>query len=109
MRIIRRIPTEKQQNDQAWRSTDRPTRQVLRELGRLGYDIASVTPNDEVDDEAAVRIYLRDVGAKGLNVVLRVALDGRITRVAVGRESFTARQALPWLRKRAARDRRYLP
>jgi peptidoglycan hydrolase-like protein with peptidoglycan-binding domain len=109
MRVIRRIPTAKQQTDQAWRAIDKPTRQVLRELARLGYDVNSVSPVDGEDDEAASRIYLTGVGARALNVVLRVAADGRVTRVAVGHESFTVRQALLWLRKRAARERRYLP
>lgn len=110
MRIIRRIPTIGEQDDTAWRATDKPTRDVLRELGRLGYDEAGIAPADPDDEPTvAARIYLTNVGAKKLSVVARIGMDGRLIRLVVGQHSFTAKQALPWLHKRAPRDKTYLP
>jgi hypothetical protein len=110
MRVIRSIPTVKQQNDRAWRATDKPTRDVLRELGRLGYDLSSIAPADPDDEPAvAARIYFTNVGAKALTMVARIGMDGNLIRLVVGDKSFTAKQALPWLRKRAPRDKTYLP
>ena len=104
MHVVKRIPTVKQQADTAWRSQDSWTRETLRELARLGYDLVSVTPGEDRD----IRIYLVNVGAKALNVVVRVNADGVITRVAISQQSLTARQAALWLHKRAAREKRYL-
>lgn len=112
-RIIRRVPTAKQQTDIAWRATDRWTREVLREIGRLGYDVTSWTSDD---DPPVGRVYLGHVGAKDLTMVLRVVPDGddriRVERVMCaphsGHSGWTARQAALWLPKRASRERRYL-
>jgi hypothetical protein len=110
MRIIKRIPTAKQQGDQAWRAIDKPTRDVLRELGRLGYaGVTCAVAEPEDDPQVAARLYFTGVGAKGIDLVARIALDGKLLRIVSGKQSFTAKQALPWLRKRAPRDKTYLP
>lgn len=93
-----------------WRATDRPSRLVIAELGRLGFDITNVTTADPEDEpRVAARVYLAGVGRKSLDVIIRLGMDGTIIRVVSGAESFTARQALPWLKKKAARDTKYLP
>jgi hypothetical protein len=111
MRILKRIPTVKQQDDKAWREQPNWTREVLHELGRLGYDLDAAVPIDAEDDAtAAVRLHMSNVGARALTVVVRVSTGGEVQRVAIGQDSFTARQAALWLHKRAPRDdaRRYL-
>lgn len=107
MRIIKRIQTAAQRINEEWRAQDEPTRRVLREIGRLGYD-----PNptrQESDGVEPGRVYFTGVGAKRLTVVVRVEPEtSKILRVVVGKKSFTARQAGPWLAKRAPREKRYL-
>ena len=97
-RVIRRIPTEREQCNIAWRSTDRWKKEVIRELARLGSSGATIGEEG--------RVYVSGVGRAGMTLVLRadVTADGiTIRRVILGRESWTARQAALWLRKRAAR------
>jgi hypothetical protein len=111
MRIIKRIKTAKQQTDSEFRAQDKWSREVIRELTRLGYDPdpAVRTPDDDDGDSAVGRVYFTGVGARQLTVVVRTEKDtARILRVTVGRESMTARQAALWLHKRAAREKRYL-
>lgn len=98
MRIIRRIPTEADRNNAAWRSLNKWTRELLRELGRLGYDVTG-----EVDDHT----YLTNVGRAAMTLVLRADLTtGDIQRVSYGQHSWTARQATLALRRKAARSRK---
>jgi len=111
MRIIRRLPTVREQDDRLWREEEKWTREVMRELGRLGFDygpIQTIERGDEPGDNAVVRLYLKDVGARRITVVLRVRADGRITRVGSGGNSWTARQAALWLHKRSPRTKKYL-
>lgn len=96
-RVVHRVPTAAQQLDVQWRSTDKWTRALIKELIRLGYDVANITPE---------LVYLTNVGRLALTVVLRV--DSRVTgltvaRVTIGHASRTPRQATLWLRKRAPR------
>jgi hypothetical protein len=105
VRVVKRVPTVKQQTDRQWRSQERWTRELMREVARLDYDVRSIVPSGD----GPVRVYLENVGAKALSLVLRVEPDGHVSRVACGRESWTARQAALWLRKRSPREKRYLP
>lgn len=108
MRIIKRIPTLKQQVDADWRAADKWSREVRREIARLGYDVDENQTLKSDGDEPG-RVYLTNVGAKALTVVVTVEPETvKILRVTIGRESFTARQAALWLRKRAPREKRYL-
>jgi len=97
-RVVRRVPTTREQIDSTWRSSDRWTKELVRELARLGYDVESMV---------AERVYLTNVGRAGATVVLRVnyeRTDGiEVERVAIGRADLTARQATLALRRRAAR------
>jgi hypothetical protein len=110
MRIIKRVPTVKQQADAAYRSLDKWTKAVTTEIGRLRYD--DMVSTVVADGDEPGRVYFTGVGAEGLTVILRTRADTdapyRIERVVIGRESMTARQAALWLHKRAARDKRYL-
>lgn len=97
-RVVRRVPTLGQQNAAEWRTIHRWTRELLREIGRLGYAAATVGEEG--------RVYLTDVGRGRFTLVLRADIDAdgiTVQRVMLGRESWTARQATLWLRKRAAR------
>src|SRR4051812_27270956 len=109
VRSIRTVPTFKPPEHAEFRAYDKWSKELLRELARLGYTINS-WGYTEPPDPVGSHIYLTDVGRSGLTIVLRAVtsgLDGiRIERVAVGRESFTARQAALWLRKRASRVKR---
>lgn len=109
-RIVRRIPTIQEQQADAWRAQERWTRELMRELARVGYDIVGnqVTDPDDEPADSAVRLYLDHVGAENMSMILRVSVGGRVTRVLCGKDSFTARQAALWLRKRAPRERKYL-
>lgn len=110
MRIIKRIATAKQQADARWRSGDKWSREVTRELARLGYDVDESQTVKAVDDEPG-RTYFTNVGARALTVVVTSEAAGptyRILRVTIGRETFTARQAALWLHKRSPREKRYL-
>jgi hypothetical protein len=110
MRIIKRIPTEKQQRDAEYRALDKWSRAVTQEITRLGYTSVSHT---KAEGDEPGRVYFTGVGARDLTIVVRTVPNPeaayRITRVLIGRDSMTARQAALWLRKRAAREKRYLP
>jgi hypothetical protein len=111
MRVIRTVPTVREQTDAEFRAYDKWSKEVLRELARLGYTVDHWTYNREPEPVGG-RLYLRDVGRDRMLLVLRYAprrLDGiRIERVAFGRGSWTARQAALWLRKKAPLVPRYL-
>jgi hypothetical protein len=105
--------TEYMEVEIAFHGADHWTQEVVHELDRLGYDLDQLVPADVVGDSGPVgRIYLNHVGARDLTIVLRVVPtdDGyKIARVLCGRElDATARQAVPWLKKRSARVKRYL-
>jgi hypothetical protein len=102
MRIVKRIPTAKEQADVQWRAQDNWTRELMREVARLGYDVRSIVPA-EGEGPTAVRMYLENVGALALSLVLRIETDGHVSRVASGRRSMTARQAALWLHTRSPR------
>ena len=49
-RVVRRVPTTREQIDSTWRSSDRWTKELVRELARLGYDVESMVAVAQ-DDE----------------------------------------------------------
>jgi hypothetical protein len=128
MHIVRRVPTERDLNDaetekaraqlnvdayrdSTFRAYEKWSQEVLEELARLGYTVDHWTYN-QPGEPVGGHLYLTDVGRDRMLIVLRYvthSLDGiRILRVSSGRESWTARQAAPWLRKRAPLVPRYL-
>lgn len=106
-RVVASIPTAKEQRDMEWRSTEKWTRETIREIMRLGFEVDNVTPDLDSRDPGSTRVYLSGVGRSGMFLVLRACSDSQdgilIKRVTFGTQSWTARQAALWLRKRAAR------
>jgi len=95
-RVVRKVPTLAEQTSALFRQSSRWTREVIRELARLGADIASITDT---------HVYLINVGRNKMTITIRHTgeFPVEIARVTFGRESWTARQAALWLRKRATR------
>jgi hypothetical protein len=114
MRVIKAIPSLKQQADSQWRAADKWSREFMRELARVGYDgwdLPADAPHpgtQHADGDEPGRVYFTGVGAQALTLVVRVEPGtGKVLRVACGRESMTARQATLWLHPKAPRaDRR---
>jgi hypothetical protein len=112
-RTVRRIPTAAEQNTTAWRSTDRWTREVVRQIARLGgvvaadsadWGFADLSPTESAEN--LIRVYLVRVGRSDMSLTLSIveAAGGIVVRrVQFGERSFTARQAALWLRQRVAR------
>lgn len=111
-RIVKRILTADERRQADWLATDKHTRDLMRELYRLGFNIDGDTDNG--------RIMLSDVGRAKLTLILVHTTEGEtpasVTRVFYGPipagvvrgelppdRGHTARQAALWLRKRAAR------
>jgi hypothetical protein len=100
-RVVRRVPTEAEAVTAAWRSSDRWSQAVIRELDRLGHDSFSFGQPGQ--------IYVTGVGRTGFTLAIRFDVEGlkvddfTVLRVTFGREVWTARQAALWLRKRAAK------
>lgn len=96
-RIVRRVPTAAEQDEQVWRTSDAGTRELMRVLARLGYTIAAILPAE---------VHLTGVGAEQFAVILRADLDGtriRVRQVGIGGDTLTVRQATDRLRHRTAR------
>jgi hypothetical protein len=70
----------------------RPTRLLMMELHRLGYEVASMVDN---------RGYFRTGKGKILILVLSECADFEITHVVLGRCTMTPWQALLWARGQA--------
>jgi hypothetical protein len=112
-RTIHRIPTLKEQRDAAWRSTDKWTREAVREILRLGFDVACDSGDFSYLDLVVeghgemTRVYLTNVGRTRMTLTLCADADEQggiiIRRVLFGDLSWTARQAALWLRKRSPR------
>lgn len=101
-RVVGRITGPAEGATTAWRSTDRWSRAVIRELDRLGHDPFTV-------GQRAGQIYATGVGRARMTLVITFDVEGfqvddfTILRVTFGRETWTARQAALWLKARAAR------
>jgi hypothetical protein len=110
--VVLRILTAQERRRADWLATDKNTRDLLRELYRLGFDIDGDTDNG--------RIMLSNVGRVRLTLFLVHTIEGEtpaaVTRVFYGPipagqirgelppdRGHTARQAAAWLSKRAAR------
>lgn len=100
-RVVRRVRSVAEQTAAAWKATDRWSREFVRQLDRLGHD--------NMTFGSVGTIYINGVGRSGMTLVVRFDVEGfevdgfRVLRVTFGRETFTARQAALWLRKRAAK------
>ncbi len=103
-RTIRRIPTAQEVITELFRDADRWTRSVIRELARLGYDAEQDHPVP--DGEVYSRLYLTNVGAGGMILVLSLTPAGQtveIVSVTFGDTTWTAREAARFLKARKAR------
>jgi len=101
-RVIRRIPTAEEQAiadaNVQWRSTDKWTRALLCEVGRLGFEKTGIGEDG--------RVYVIGVGQGRMILVLTADVDATgltVQRVTFGRESWTAQEATAWLKQRTAR------
>lgn len=104
-RTVRRVPTAAERMTALFRQADRNTRAIVRELARLGYDIADDVPA-AAGDQADSRIYLTNVGRGRFLLVLTLAADGdtvRIPSVTFGRDTMQPTPAARWLKAREAR------
>jgi len=91
-----RLPRTRDSINALFRESSKATRDVIREIARLGYDVEEIA-NDYV--------ALSGVGRGGMEIELHH--DGdlplEIRQVRFGTQTWTAREAARWLRKRAAR------
>ncbi len=92
------VPEQPSSNIDAWATTDDRTRDLLREIGRLGYSearegIGGAVLVEGVGDAYLTLILVGDIDADGVHVA----------RVVFGGTDWTPRQMTLWLRKRAAR------
>jgi hypothetical protein len=110
--VVKRILTVDERRQADWLATEPHTRELLRELYRLGCDVAGDTDNGCV--------MLTGVGRANLTLFLVHTIDGEtpvsVTRVFYGpisapeirgekppQRGHTALQAAAWLSRRAAR------
>ncbi len=99
-----RVPATRQALDRLVKDSDRWTRAVIRELARLGYDLADDTPL--MEGETYSQIRLTGVGAGSMILTLALAPAGEtveVSSVTFGDTTWTAREAARWLKAREAR------
>lgn len=93
---LHRLPCTPQTVDAIFRGSSTWTRQCVRALAHLGFDV------EQINDES---VTLTGVGKNGMTIVLYH--DGEmpleIARVAFGRERWTAREAALWFAQRKPR------
>jgi hypothetical protein len=89
------FPTTPAEINRTFSASSARTKDVIRELARLGY---------EVEDFGEAEVELTEVGQGRMKLTLFLAEEFpiEIVRVRFGVNFWTARQAADWLRKRAA-------
>jgi hypothetical protein len=88
-----------------FQQADPDSRGIMHQIDRLGYTVTGEIA-DPTGESADSRVFLTDVGASRMTLVLTLKAVGetiQILRVTFGRESMTPAVAARWLKARQAR------